>query len=47
MTKKSKYSGNELSYLQKILNNEEWSGTSGGVNKSLEALFSNKFNRFY
>jgi len=42
-----KYSGNELNYLKKILSNEEWSGTSGGVNKELESLFSNKLSSKY
>lgn len=42
-----KYSGNELNYLKEILSNQEWSGTSGGVNKDLESLFSKKLNSSY
>lgn len=43
----NKYRGNELKYVQKVLDGEDWSGTSGGVNKSLETLFSKKMQSRY
>ena len=42
MVKNKKYSGNELDYLKKVLNEE--SGPNGTWVASLEKLFSSKFN---
>lgn len=43
----SKYLGNELEYLEKVLKAESWSGTSGGWTQTLEKAFSNKFGVKY
>lgn len=43
----SKYLGNELQYLEKVLRAESWSGTGGGWTQTLEKAFSNKFGMKY
>ena len=43
----SKYLGNELRYLEKVLNSENWSSTTGNWNQILEKKFSEKFNSKY
>ena len=43
----SKYLGNELQYLEKVLNSEHWSAHSGNWNRSLERAFANKFGVKY
>ena len=40
----SKYLGNELNYLTKVLNSENWSATEGNWTGELERVFSKKFN---
>jgi perosamine synthetase len=39
----SKYVGNELEYLRRVLNSESWSATGGGWTHSLEAEFAKRF----
>jgi len=36
----TKYKGNELKYLEKVLNSKQWSGTSGNWNNKLETEFA-------
>src|SRR4030042_396594 len=43
----SKYLGNELKYLEKVLNSESWSATGGNWNQALERAFAKKFGRKY
>ena len=43
----SKYLGNELKYLQKVLESESWSATSGNWNQTLEKAFTEKFGTNY
>ncbi len=43
----SKYLGNELKYLKKVLSSENWSATSGNWNQALERAFAKKFGRKY
>lgn len=43
----SKYLGNELLYLQKVLNSESWSSTSGSWNQNLEKAFAKKIGMKY
>jgi perosamine synthetase len=47
MRNPSKYTGNELKYLGKVLDSENWSATSGGWNNSFEKKFAEKFNAKY
>ncbi len=47
MKNPGKYLGNELKYVEMVLNSENWSSTSGGWNKELESRFSKKFNTRY
>ena len=42
-----KYLGNELKYLEKVLNSESWSSTSGSWVKTLEKSFAEKFGVKY
>lgn len=39
----SKYLGNELIYLKKVLKSESWSATGGSWNHVLEQEFAKKF----
>ena len=43
----SKYLGNELKYLEKVLNSESWSATGGNWNRALEQQFAEKFHVKY
>jgi len=43
----TKYLGNELKYLKKVLNSENWSATSGSWNYTLEKEFAGKFGIRY
>jgi len=43
----NKYLGNELKYLEKVLNNEEWSSTAGGWCQVLEKSFAERTNSKY
>jgi perosamine synthetase len=43
----SKYLGNELKYLQKVLEGESWSATGGNWTQTLEKEFSRKFGMGY
>ncbi len=43
----SKYLGNELKYLEKVLNSDSWSGTGGSWNNALETVFCEKFGVKY
>ena len=43
----TKYLGNELEYLSKVLESEHWSSTSGTWNTILEDSFSEKFQSEY
>lgn len=45
--KTTKYFGNEASYIDKVLNSEEWSATSGNWNNTLEKEFSKRFDTKY
>jgi len=47
MKNPSKYLGNELKYLEKVLNSENWSATGGSWNNLLEKEFSKKFGVKY
>ena len=42
-----KYKGNELKYLEKVLNSKNWSATSGSWNNKLEKEFAKKFGVKY
>jgi perosamine synthetase len=44
MKKQSKYVGNELLYLEKVLNSENWSSTTGTWCQTLEKNFASKFD---
>ena len=46
MNKITKYSGNELNYIQRVLSSDEWSGTSGSANNELESLSMGMSNDF-
>lgn len=43
----SKYLGNELAYLEKVLNSESWTATTGNWNQTLEQAFAKKFGARY
>jgi perosamine synthetase len=43
----SKYLGNEIKYVKKVLNSENWSGTSGNWNQTLERAFAKKIGTRY
>ncbi len=43
----SKYLGNELEYLKKVLDGESWSSTGGSWVNNLERSFAKRFNRRY
>lgn len=43
----TKYLGNELEYIKKVLNSESWSATSGNWNQVLEKSFAKKFGTKY
>jgi len=43
----SKYLGNELKYLKKVLQAESWSATGGNWNQALEQAFAKKFGVRY
>lgn len=47
MKKKSKYLGKELEYVEKVLNSENWTSTSGTWNQELENAFAEKFKSEY
>ncbi len=47
MVNPSKYLGNELKYLEKVLNAESWSATGGNWNNALEKEFAKKFGVKY
>ena len=42
-----KYLGNEVSYLQKVLQSESWSATGGSWNQALEKAFAQKIGTRY
>jgi perosamine synthetase len=43
----SKYLGNELKYIEQVLNSESWSGTGGSWNNALEQKFAEKMGVRY
>ncbi len=43
----SKYLGNELKYIEQVLNSESWSGTGGSWNHALETAFCEKMGVGY
>lgn len=43
----SKYLGNELKYLRRVINSENWSATTGSWNQTLEQAFSKKIGTKY
>lgn len=43
----SKYLGNELEYIKKVLSSENWSATGGNWNQTLEKTFAKKFGVKY
>jgi perosamine synthetase len=47
MKNPTKYSSNELKYLKKVLNSDNWSSTSGTWCQTLEKKFANKFKSKY
>jgi perosamine synthetase len=47
MDNPSKYLGNELKYVEKVLNSESWSATGGNWNNALERQFCEKFGVKY
>ncbi|MCX5855694.1 MAG: DegT/DnrJ/EryC1/StrS family aminotransferase [Deltaproteobacteria bacterium] len=47
MENPSKYLGNELKYLEKVLNSESWSATGGNWNNTLEKAFAKRFGVKY
>jgi len=47
MANPSKYLGNELKYLEKVINSESWSATGGNWNNTLEKEFARKFGVKY
>lgn len=46
-SKHGKFIGNELKYVQEVLESDMKSATSGGWNQRLEKMFAEKFNRRY
>ena len=47
MENPNKYLGNELKYVEKVLNSENWSSTGGSWNKHLEEKFCSVFQTEY
>ncbi len=47
LTNPSKYLGNELKYIKKVLEAESWSATGGSWNQALEQEFASKFGVKY
>ena len=47
MENPTKYLGNELKYIEQVLNSESWSGTGGSWNHALESLFCEKTGSGY
>ena len=47
MKNPNKYLGNEFKYVKKVLNSENWSGTSGSWNQALEKSFAKKIGARY
>ncbi|MHB8772531.1 MAG: DegT/DnrJ/EryC1/StrS family aminotransferase [Syntrophales bacterium] len=47
MENPTKYLGNELKYLEKVLNSESWSATAGNWNNALEREFAARFGVKY
>ncbi len=47
MKNPNKYLGNEMKYLTRVLDSEQWSATSGGWTKSLESEFAAKIGSKY
>lgn len=47
MLNPSKYQGNELKYIEQVLNSEQWSATGGSWNNALEQAFCEKFGVKY
>ena len=47
MNKISKYAGNEVDYLIKVLQSKNWTSTAGSWNQTLEAKFADKFKSKY
>jgi len=47
MQNPSKYLGNELKYLEKVLMSESWSSTGGSWTNQLEREFAKKFGVRY
>ena len=45
--KHRKFIGNELKYVQEVLESDMKSATSGGWNQRLEKMFAKRFNRKY
>lgn len=43
----NKYLGNELKYVEQVLNSESWSATGGNWNQTLEKAFAKKFGVKY
>ena len=44
MKNPSKYYGNELEYLNNVLNSESWSSTGGSWTSNFESEFAKLFN---
>ena len=47
MKNPTKYLGNELKYVEKVLNSESWSATSGNWNQTLEKEFARMYDSKY
>ena len=47
MKNPTKYRGNELLYVEKVLNSENWASTAGSWNQVLEQQFAEKFDAKY
>jgi perosamine synthetase len=47
MKNPTKYLGNELKYVEKVLNSESWSATSGNWNQALEKEFAALYGSKY
>ena len=47
MENPSKYLGNELTYIEKVLNSENWSATTGNWNQTFEKAFAKKMGVRY
>lgn len=47
LTNPSKYLGNEIDYLRKVLESESWSNTSGSWTQTLEAQFAKRLGAKY